>query len=389
MGYVEMKWHCDYCNSENWGRDRSCVHCGHARDEDVEFYLPTEKRRHETIETTNPDWVCSYCDTLNKATLSECEGCGASRSESKGDYFSVNKAKKMRKKQFQDSNSSISQPEPEHHESQVSIFSCVFDWIMEHIKVIGGAVGGLLLLFLLIWIFTPKPVILSVDELSWERSIDIEEERTVREEDWSIPAGGREISSTKKIHHYDKVVDHYETVTEQKSREVLDHYETVSEQKSRQVVDHYEDYVSGYRDLGNGYAEEIMSQRPVYKTEYYTETHDKPVYRTEYYTESHEEPVYKDIPVYKTWYTYNIEKWFDCRSVDTSGRDKNPYWGTVELADKEREGIRFEKYYVTGINKKNDERVIYTVSYDLWNKINTDTIIKVKVSLNHITELEK
>lgn len=384
MGYVEMKWHCDHCGTENWGRDRSCVNCGHARDANVEFYLPTEKRRHETIETTNPDWVCSYCNTLNKATLSECEGCGASQSESKSDYFSVSKAKKIRKKQFQDSNISISQSEPEYHKTQFSII----DWFMRHLKVIGGVVGSLLLLFLLVWLFIPKPVTIAVNELFWERSINIEEERTVREEDWSIPIGGREISSTKKIHHYDKVVDHYKTVTEQKSREVLDHYETVTEQKSRQVVDHYEEYVSGYKDLGNGYAEEIISQRPIYKTEYYTETNEKPVYRTEHYTESHEEPVYKDVPVYKTWYTYNIEKWFSCRSVDTSGKDRKPIWGTVKLAEKEREGVRTEKYYVTGINKKNNERVTYTVSYDLWNKISADTIIKVKVSLNHITELE-
>ena len=86
-----LEWHCDHCDTENWGRDRSCVNCGHVRDEDVEFYLPNEKRRVEKIETTNPDWVCNYCGALNKDTLDHCEGCGAARTERKGDYFSVNK----------------------------------------------------------------------------------------------------------------------------------------------------------------------------------------------------------------------------------------------------------------------------------------------------------
>lgn len=387
MGYVEMKWHCDHCDSENWGSDRSCVNCGHVRDEDVEFYLPTEKRRHETIETTNPDWVCNFCGALNKDTLDHCEGCGASREERKGDYFSVNKVRKKEKEEKE-------QKELEFHEKSAytpvdNVFINVVDWFISHLKIIGGVVGGALLIFLLVWLFMPKPVTLDVNELSWERSIDIEEERTIREEGWSIPTGGREVSNKEKVHSHEKVIDRYETVIEQKSRQVIDHYETVTEQKSREVIDHYEDYVSGYRDLGNGYAEEIISQRPVYKTEYYTETSQEPVYKTEYYIESHEEPVYKDVPIYKTWYTYDIEKWFSCRSVDTSGKDKEPYWGTVELAEKEREGTKTEKYYVTGIDKNKDEERTFTVSFDLWNKINTDTTIKVKVSLNHITELEE
>lgn len=58
-------------------------------------------------------------------------------------------------------------------------------------------------------------------------------------------------------------------------------------------------------------------------------------------------------------------------------------------SEKKREGSKSEKYYVTGINKKKDEERTFTVSFDLWNKINTDTTIKVKVSLNHITELEE
>ena len=53
-------------------------------------------------------------------------------------------------------------------------------------------------------------------------------------------------------------------------QEVLDHYE----QKSRQVEKHritgYEEYVVGYRDLGNGYFEEITEQRPIRNIKVFT-----------------------------------------------------------------------------------------------------------------------
>ena len=58
---------------------------------------------------------------------------------------------------------------------------------------------------------------------------------------------------------------------------VLDHYETVEVERSRQVIDHYETYYT-YSDNGDGTFVEVAHQRPVYTTEYYTETVQQPVY---------------------------------------------------------------------------------------------------------------
>ncbi len=58
---------------------------------------------------------------------------------------------------------------------------------------------------------------------------------------------------------------------------ILDHYELVEVQRSRLVVDHYETYYT-YKDNGDGTFLEIPHDRPVYKTEYYTETVQQPVY---------------------------------------------------------------------------------------------------------------
>lgn len=59
---------------------------------------------------------------------------------------------------------------------------------------------------------------------------------------------------------------------------VIDHYETIEVRRSRQVIDHYETYYT-YEDNGEGTFREEAHERPVYTTEYYTETVEQPVYK--------------------------------------------------------------------------------------------------------------
>lgn len=88
-------------------------------------------------------------------------------------------------------------------------------------------------------------------------------------------------------------IDHYETYKKIVGYQtIIDGYEDQPVQRSREVLDHYETYYT-YGDNGAGYFEETPHQRPVYRTEYYTEyisvpiTHDEPIYETV------TEPVYK------------------------------------------------------------------------------------------------
>lgn len=159
--------------------------------------------------------------------------------------------------------------------------------------------------------------------MSWQRSIDIERYQTVEESDWYLPSGARLQYSQKEFSHYEQVLDHYETKTKKVAHE---------------RILGYEDYVSGYRDLGNGYFEEIVSSRPVYETYYEDETY--------------QEPVYRDEPVYRT-------KYYD-----------------------EKVSIRSEKYYITGLNKKNKSSNIL-LSFEDWNSVEVGQTVKLKVSLGY------
>ena len=71
----------------------------------------------------------------------------------------------------------------------------------------------------------PKIKNVTIDDLNWERTIDIEEVVTHNESDWSLPDDARLQYTKSEIQSYKDVLDHYETVTETKTRSVIDHYE--------------------------------------------------------------------------------------------------------------------------------------------------------------------
>jgi hypothetical protein len=107
-------------------------------------------------------------------------------------------------------------------------------------------------------------------------------------------------------------------------------------------------YDTKYKDLGNGQFEEIQVPR----------------YRTEYEEETYEEPVYRSVPVYKTKYYYDIDKWIKVTTADTCGKDHEPYWKDTGLeknvADPaygdRREGEHKGTYYAIFKDKKGNKQ---------------------------------
>ena len=189
--------------------------------------------------------------------------------------------------------------------------------------------------------------------------INVEKYETVEESSWSLPAGAVLIKTKLELSHFQDVLDHYET----KTREV-----------ARERLVGYEEYVSGYRDLGNGYFEEITSSRPIYETYYETETYEDPVYRSE--------------PVFETKYYYKIDKWIFSRTLESKGNDKNPYWPEVILLNNERISSKNETYMITGLDKKGKIQSI-SLSFEDWEKLELDQTVKLKVTLGYGSIVDK
>lgn len=396
---VRGYWDCPYCDSADIdGLVDNCPNCGRHKPENTKYHLkgaiPHENKIYkksmvgesdvlnteelqkasiseEECDGNHKEWVCSYCNSLNNWADDICTSCGSPRDEATLEYgmqkrensdtllFDTNdfvalsgmyEEKIKEKKSFlagkeleefvstnEESFESVSEdkeieedvPEkPEDKTNRPSILGSIFSGIFSLIK--DNAISILPVMIFLCCagvLFYPHKETVTVTGFEWARNISIEDLRTVQESDWSVPSGGRVYKEQTELKTYVSVIDHYETKTETKSRQVIDHYNT--------------EY--SYSDNGNGTFTEHTKQVPVYKTEYYEETHQEPVYRQD--------------PVYATKYYYDIDKWFDSgRDYPSSGTDQNPYWNTdYTLAEKERDTDRTEKYTVFYDNGKSDD----------------------------------
>lgn len=195
----------------------------------------------------------------------------------------------------------------------------------------------------------------TVTSLTWVRTIEVEEFKTFYgEEGWDIPPGGRYVSQREKWHHDEQVVDYYREWDEP----VYD-----------DVPDGEEQYVCGteYHDNGNGYETEVdkYCTRTKYKRVIVRYDHKR-------------EPVYRSEPVYRTWYTYDIDRWVVAR-YDTARGDSTtePTWpASTARGPKERAGSSTEVY--TAVLKDAQGRTKqYQLDFDSWNRLEIGTVVKV------------
>ena len=342
---VMAYWDCPVCGNKGIRGDvTNCPSCGRARGE-VQFYMKgyTEGETREENERSdveyldeeqakyvskNPDWYCSFCNSLNSDNAEFCSNCGSSRADSEANYFEM-----LQKKKEREAAETAAQPQVSSSQQKPS---------RSPMKVLLVVLLAIIALFM--WLNGNKTSgDLTVTSLQWARNINIEENRMYQESGWELPAGAEQTDARSELHHYDSV---------------LSHYESVEVQRSRQVVDHYETYYT-YTDNGNGTFTEVPHERPVYTTEYYTETV--------------QQPVYQQIPRYQTKYYYNIWRWTPSRDVTASGEDHNAFWPEVELGENEREGQRTEAYTFTVEHRKNKGAPeTYRLAESDWMNINVN-----------------
>ena len=338
MGY----WDCPFCGSKGIRGDVvNCPSCGRARG-DVQFYMKDydegetrEENDRADVEylseeqakyvSKNPDWYCSFCNSLNSDNAQFCGNCGASRADSESNYFQMLEKKKAREAAEAAAQAGNKAQQKPSRKPLFIILALLLVIVGVFVFMNGNKTAG----------------DLKVTALNWVRNINIEENRMFSESGWELPSGAEKTDARNEIHHYDQV---------------LDHYENVDVRRSRQVVDHYETYYT-YSDNGNGTFTEVPHERPVYTTEYYTETVRQPVYRS--------------VPRYATKYYYNIWRWTPSRDVTARGDDHNVAWPEVTLAENEREGQRSEAYrFTVEHTQKNKPAETYRLAESDWMNLN-------------------
>ena len=379
---IEGYWDCPQCGTKKIkGRYRYCNSCGKPRGKETKFYMIETDNYVEDPDafSNEPDWYCSYCQSLNPSGSSCCESCGSSQEDSDKNYFDLLEEERLKQlKREEEKNNyfenddiveSSSSDEigyslnEDHEYNNKPIRShddkrklpIDFGWLIKLTVVFSYFFIVIALLFSFIM---PKEASLKVTDKSWERSIEVQEYKTIRENDWSVPTGGRVAYTQDEVHHKDKVIDHYKTVTVE---------------ESERYISGYDEVVTGYRDLGNGSFDEI--------------TENQPVYDIRYWTEEKQEPVYEYIPVYQTKYYYDIDRWVHKGYEKTSGSNDDPYWAKLNLVHGvEREGNRTETYKILTEDQKGKAKT-YTLSFETWSQIEKGDVLKVKVSAGMISEI--
>lgn len=356
MAIREALWDCQYCGTTGiLGRNKSCPNCGRSRPEGTKFYLPedADEVRDEKLKEQakrGPDWICEFCGSSNPADVSVCGSCGHPREDTSPEQkitdYELGAAPKA--------GDMAPPPEPQPAETSAMAKKALPIAAIAIIAVVLCVVGVIAFAVL-----GRKDVEAKVDGFSWQRAVQIEAFRTVTEEDWQVPQGGRLLSQRQEIHHYDQI---------------LDHYETRERQVQEQVQTGVRTYVCGQRDLGNGFFEDVECTEPVYETQSRTETYQEPIYISQ--------------PVYQTLFVFEIDKWDYDRTEEASGSDHSPYWPRADLADGYREGEREETYVV--YFSSDGETYSLELPYDEWRTFEMGQQVKLKLdAFGKLSEVER
>lgn len=338
MSVYVGRWDCKSCGHKGiLGPETECPNCGSDRPKDVQFYMVTASEKVEE-ETTlkqakaGADWRCSYCGQNNATTTTICKDCGHTKADGDAlltvrDYDTTEVPTSGKKAQ------PVAQEAPAPKKRKRG-----FGMVALIVLVIIGV---------LFYFGRSKEILVTVETFSWERSIATEEERLVEEEDWRVPSQGNQLKSFRAVHHYDQILDHYETRTRTKKRAAGT-----------------ERYVCGKRDLGNGYFEDKYCDRTVYET----------------YEEQYEEPIYRKEPVYKTKYRYSIYRWQQALPLTTQGLDHHPQWANTNAVKQDPRRRTTKKSENYSIKVRDEEGKIHEhqIPFDKWQALEKGQQLKAK-----------
>ena len=374
---------CPNCQQEYSAEHEHCPNCGSAYLEE-KFKLSNPESAPAVPagkERKGQGHWCGHCNSFFTGEI--CPNCGNPLDEAKGtangddtNYFN----------KFPQSPETTPQPPRTRSTPR-------FDWpsIMEGIGSFLLIAGILFLIGWGIWSGF-RSIKVTCDHHDWEYVTEIEELKTFTETDWTIPYGGRKKSEFQAFHHNEKVFDGY-------ADEEYQEYEIVGyaeEEYEEEVFDHYESYtytdyemvgtgrtqVVSSRDLGNGEfeieEEEIFEEQPV------TKTGKKPIYKTvtktrtvpvkDWVTHTRQVEIYHDSAVYRTKYTYDIDRWVYNRSVRNSGKDLSPKKGEIVLKNKEKEGESSLSLKIIFKDDEGEEIIREFDSQEEWSSIQDNSI---------------
>ncbi|MEE2750357.1 MAG: zinc ribbon domain-containing protein [Myxococcota bacterium] len=294
----EMLWDCGFCGATKWlGKShRHCPSCGAPQDADARYFPEDDADRVavEDHEFVGADWKCGACERPNATVAEFCGSCGSP----KDGNAQVNLQ----------SDSPPQAPAAPAEEPESST-----PW-----KLIGLAVAVLAVGFLAVFFLWTEQKGVEVVSHSWERSIEIEEYKTVQDGAWKeqVPRKAYNLQCAQK-------------------------------EKSKKKVEDGQDCKMVKQDKGDG----TFTEREECTTRY------------------------KEVPVYGEYCRYSIEKWVVTSTPTTQSNDLEPAWPIIQIEECaiesrgcKRTGARRATYTV-GLADDDGEKHACEYEEDKWSSM--------------------
>ena len=311
LGYIELEWTCKRCGTKNPGSQKMCSSCGAAMEAQDQFELPAQQvlftvSAEAEATQAGPDVYCPYCGTRNLASAKTCSQCKAELGEATareaGQVLGAFQTGPVAEQPCP----YCGQPNPPN---APRCAKCGGDLVKKPAPTPGGApatpirpnrlgialgVGALILLCICAIAFFALSTRTTdatgvVQSLTWERTIQIMEQRAVARETWSdqIPSGADKGTCTRKVRS------------------------TQSQPAAGAEKVCSTPYVI---DQGSGKGKVVQDC---------------------------------NYNVYDDWCRYSIKEWQAVNQAVARGSDANPYWPELSLRPDQREGEREESFLVT------------------------------------------
>ncbi|MBK9037345.1 MAG: hypothetical protein IPL61_39905 [Myxococcales bacterium] len=348
---IEMTWRCSSCGHGNLGRHKVCQACGDPKDQGEKYEMPGDTAAAPTVTdaalvrmaTAGPDWRCAYCGSDQRRLDDACGRCGASISEAVREH-------------------AIRGTPPTGWQRRKR-------WLRRHRTAVIVASVGLALVLGYLWVTRARTYQATVAAVRWEHTITVERYQIWDREGWrqEQPAAAFEVRSLgDKVHHYDDVLDGYDT----------EHY-TEQVACGQDCVSVPESCSERCSDNGNGFATCTTSCTgggTSCSTRYCSEDRTRQV------------PRYRKEPRYAEAIAYRIWDWGEHRAVAAAGAATTELRWPVEearvgadLAPKQQERERRSARYVVTLAYDGAHRIGFTTSAEAFAQFALGTRHRLRV----------
>lgn len=370
---IEDRWDCSACKTINLGRDKKCCKCGKFLTTET-FYAPpdTSSANQVTDEVLlaqarkGPDYICRHDGSHQISGNGECATCGAGEKIARGqEGLSDQKPPpEIQTQPIQNNETIVSRSITYDNKLQSNNGSGRNPVTLLLVGLV-GALGLSGFIWFLVWLFTPKYLDGTVNDVYFQHTIHIEKQ--VTDSGFDPDSGAFDIvAQGERLHHHNEVPD------------------GVKKEPCKKEIQDPPKCITTPIEVKDG---ECVTQENGFRkcTKITTGGDQQCTPQSHFVDDICEYPKVKLVPVNKMWYTWR--EWEYDRSASVSGHTNETFWPSEEeisLKAEERLGGRDTNYRVTFINQ--DHSWNYTPgSLQEFKQLKPGTVKHLKIVLGMVT----